>query len=459
MKKNITGDKLLELIESGRKQKILSFYKSSHPAKIAEILSGLLPEEAWAVLELADPALRSEIFSYFDNDFQEEFINILSRKDAAAIIAGMPPDDRALMFKKMPEEKKKRLLHALAKAEREDIRRLTSNKEGTAGAVMTSDYATLSPGMTAEKAISHLREVAPDKETIYYCYIVGTHRKLLGFVTLKDLILADPHTRVENIMHSDVITAHIDDDQEEAARKIQKFDLIALPVINDDNALVGIITHDDAIDIITQEHTEDMEKFMAISGKHETDAYMKTPAVVHFKNRVLWVIALAFIGLISGFIIQNFEGLLMQFGILMTFMPMLADTGGNTGSQSATLVIRALALGEISSKDIFRILLKEAVVGLLIGLLLGIIAYSRVIFFNGNSPVPPGVSLTMIGIAVAIALTLQVLTATIIGALLPLTASKFNLDPAVVASPALTTIVDITGLLIFFTTAKIMLRI
>ncbi len=371
----------------------------------------------------------------------------------------MPPDDRALMFKKMPEEKKKRLLHALAKAEREDIRRLTSNKEGTAGAVMTSDYATLSPGMTAEKAINHLREVAPDAETIYYCYIVGAHRKLLGFITLKDLILADPQTRVENIMYTDVITAHIDDDQEDAARKIQKFDLIALPVINNDNALVGIITHDDAIDIITQEHTEDMEKFMAISGKHETDAYMKTPVIIHFKNRVLWVIALAFIGLISGFIIQSFEALLMQFAILMTFMPMLADTGGNTGSQSATLVIRALALGEISSKDIFRILLKEAMVGLLIGLLLGIIAYLRVILFNGTSPVPPGISLTMIGIAVAIALALQVLTATIIGALLPLMASKFNLDPAVVASPALTTIVDITGLLIFFTTAKVMLGI
>ena len=213
---------------------------------------------------------------------------------------------------------------------------------------MTSDYAFLFPELTASEAVERLRQVAPDKETIYYAYVVDKNRKLMGLISLKDLILARRDDRIGDIMNSDVIFARAEDDQEDAARKIQKYDLIALPVINGKDALVGIITHDDAIDIITQEHTEDMEKFMAIAGSHEAAAYLRISSWSHFKNRSLWVVALALLGLVSGFIVENFQGLLFQFAILATFMPMLADTGGNTGSQSATLVIRALALKEVS---------------------------------------------------------------------------------------------------------------
>ncbi|MCF8106681.1 MAG: magnesium transporter, partial [Desulfohalobiaceae bacterium] len=233
----------------------------------------------------------------------------------------------------------------------------------------------------------------------------------------------------------------------------------ALPVINGKDALVGIITHDDAMDIITQEHTEDMEKLMAISGRHEEAVYMKTPAWDHFKNRSPWVIMLAFLGLVSGFIVQSFEGLLSQFAILAAFMPMLADTGGNTGSQSATLVIRALALNEVSPRDIFKILGKELQVALMLGLLLSVIAFGRVVFFGGGSTGTDSFSLEAIGSAIALALGLQVVTSTLIGALLPMAAARIKLDPAVVASPALTTVVDMTGLLIYFTTVKLMLGI
>jgi magnesium transporter len=271
--------------------------------------------------------------------------------------------------------------------------------------------------------------------------------------------LARPEKLVKDLMHRDLIYARVTDDQEDAARKIAKYDLIALPVINGDNVLVGIITHDDAIDIINQEHTEDMEKFMAIAGSHEAGIYLRTSSWQHFKNRFVWLVVLAALGLVSGYIVQSFEGMLLQFAILAAFMPMLADTGGNTGSQSATLVVRALALREIFPGDILRVLWKEFQVALPLALLLGVLAFSRAILFAGGSSRPEGFSLSAIGLAIGVALGIQVLTATLIGALLPLAAAKIKFDPAVVASPALTTIVDITGLLIFFTTVKLVLGI
>ncbi|RKX86616.1 MAG: magnesium transporter, partial [Spirochaetes bacterium] len=311
----------------------------------------------------------------------------------------------------------------------------------------------------AAEAIEYLRTAAPDKETIYYSYVLDSNRKLIGYVSLKDLIIADRNEIVSNIMERELIFARVDEDQEEAARKIQKYELIALPVVNKDDVLVGIITHDDAMDILMQENTEDMEKFMAITGTHEAAMYLKTSVWDHFKNRAVWVIILAALGLISGAIVEGFSELLIQFSILATFMPMLADTGGNTGSQSATLVVRALALNEIKPQDVFRVLLKEVKVASLLALLLAVLAVGRVMLLESGAVVPMGYSIWRIAIAIAIAFGLQVVTATLIGALLPLAAAKLKFDPAVVASPALTTLVDITGLLIYFSTAKLMLGI
>jgi magnesium transporter len=448
-----------EMLTSGDVAALRDFCEALHPAVVAELLSALPASEAWSVLGHVNRQLRAEIFSHLDDDLMVEMIEALRRDEIASLLTEMPHDERADLFKRLPEERREAVLPALAQAEREDIRRLTAYREGTAGAVMTSDYATLPLQLTVSQAIERLREVAPDKETIYYAYVVDDQRKLLGFVSLKDLIVSRRESRIGDVMHRDVIFARVDDDQEDAARKIQKYDLIALPVLDGKDALVGIITHDDAIDILTQEQTEDMEKFMAIAGSHLDAAYMKKPAWVHFKNRALWVIVLALLGLVSGYIVQSFEGLLLQFAILATFMPMLADTGGNTGSQSATLVVRALALKEISPRDILRILAKEFHVAVLLAIVLGIIAYGRVILFGGGSTGPQLQSLSTIGIAIALALGLQVITSTLIGALLPLAAARAKIDPAVVASPALTTIVDITGLLIYFLTAKLMLGI
>lgn len=458
-KNQLLVPELREFLFAQDSKTLKEFCESEHPAIIAELISALSAEEVWGVIKHADKAIRSQIFSYFDEDTQIKIIETLQRDEIASLLSEMSHDDRADLFKRLPENLQKLLLPALAQAEREDIRRLSAYPENTAGAVMTSDYATLSPQMTVAEAIEHLREIAPNKETIYYSYVVDENRKLIGFSSLKDLILAPKEALVGDIMHRDPIFARVTDDQEDVARKIQKYDLIAIPVVNGNDVLVGIITHDDALDIITQEHNEDLEKFMAIAGSHEVGVYLKTPAWVHFKNRAYWVVGLAGLGLVSGMIIHSFEKALTKLLILALYMPMVADTGGNTGSQSATVVVRALALREISPKDVFKVIFKEFKIASLLALILGFLSWGKVMFLSQDSEIPAGFSLSQIGLSIALALAIQVVTATLIGAILPLGAARLKLDPAVIASPALTTIVDITGLLIYFSTAKFLLGI
>ncbi len=459
MKNLLLVSELRQFLADNDVSRLQDFCANNHPGDVADFIAALELDEIRAFLMHIEPQLRAEIFSHFNDALQLDISETLNRRELVGLIADMSPDDRVDLIKHIPEERRERILPGLAQAEREDIRRLAAYPEGTAGAVMTSEYALLHPDLTVVAAIDKLRSEAPDKETIYYAYVVDADRALTGFVSLKDLILASADERVDNIMHRDVICCKASDDQEHAARLIAKYDLLALPVVNGRNVLVGIITHDDAIDVINQEHTEDMEKFMAIGGDHETGAYLHTSAWEHFKNRIGWLVVLALLGLVSGYIVHRFEGLLLQFAILATFMPMLADTGGNTGSQSATLVVRALAIREITYQDIWKVLWKEFKVAVPLAVFLAGLAYARVILFAGNSTVPTGYPLWLIGLAVGVALGLQVATATLIGALLPLAAVRLHLDPAVIASPALTTLVDITGLLIFFSTAKWMLGI
>ncbi|MFH1076706.1 MAG: magnesium transporter [Pseudomonadota bacterium] len=459
MKNPLLVPELREYIANNNIKELKTFCESGSPPVIADFLSALTPNEVWEALRYVSPIVRAEIFSYLDEYVQVEMADTLKREDLARILSDMSSDDRVDLLKRMPEDRREYIIPAMAQAEREDIRRLSAYQEGTAGAVMTSEYATLGPHLTAREAIDRLRREAPNKETIYYAYVVDESRKLVGYVSLKDLILAKPEARIQDILHNEVVFVHTIDDQEDAARKLQKYDLIALPVIDSSDALVGIITHDDAIDIITQEHTEDMEKMMAISGAHESGVYLKTPAWVHFKNRAYWIVGLAAMGLISGLIIHSFESSLMNLMILAFYMPMIADTGGHTGSQSATVVVRALALKEITPKDARLILLKEFKVGILLALILAILSWGKVMFLSDQTGIPAGYSINMIGLVIAIALGIQAITATLVGAILPIVAVKFGLDPAIVASPALTTIVDITGLTIYFTTAKLLLNV
>lgn len=450
---------IMELFDENSVEDLNRYLTSTHPGLVAEQLGTLSPAECWRILAKTPPLRRAAIFSHLTEDYQFELLTSLNRHDAAELLTDMPPDDRTDLFKRMPEDRRESILPAMAQAEREDIRRLASYKEGTVGAMMTSDYATLNSELSAAEAINRLRVEAPDKETIYYAYVIDSHRKLLGFVSLRDLIMAQPEAKIANIMHHDTICAKVDEDQESAARRLQKYDLIVMPVIDANEILVGIITHDDAFDIIIQEQTEDMEKLVAISGQHEAGVYLKTSPWRHFKNRVFWITGLAFVGIIAGVIVQHYESMLTILPMLAVFMPMLVDTGGNTGSQSATLVVRGIALQEIRAKDLWRVLAKEFQVSSLLALILSAIAFSRVFFFSGLQALPDGISLLRVGIAIALALGLQVISATLIGALLPMAANRFKLDPAVIASPALTTIVDITGLLLYFSIARAIIGI
>jgi magnesium transporter len=445
------------MILKRRDGEIRQFCTDVHPAGVAEILQRLPPAEIWDILQIVDSEARAEIFSHLDEQTQVSLILKLDRSAAAKLMTDMSPDDRADLFKHLPEDQRSGILPAMAQAEREDIRRLAAYKEGTVGAVMTSDYAVLGAGITVTEAIGQLRVAAPDRETIYYAYIVDSNRRLVGFVSLRELILAAPQRRVDDIMHTDAVFARVEEDQEAAARRLQKYDLIALPVVDAQDALVGILTHDDAFDILVQEQQEDLEKLVAISGSHEAGIYMKTPPTRHFRNRVLWVLGLAAIGLVSGQIVQHFEELLLLYPMLAMFLPLLADAGGNAGSQTTTLVIRALALGEVQPRDAWRVVSKEAMVSAMLGVVLGSVIFMRIWLLPGT--LPEGISALRIASAVALALGLQVVTSNLLGALLPLIAARFKIDPAVVASPALTTTVDITGLLIYFSCASLLLGI
>lgn len=450
---------LRELLAKKDIETIRKFCQQNHPGTVAELINDLEPAETWQVLHLLDPPLRADIFSFFDLNKQVELATGPSRNEMARLLEDMPPDDRADLVRKLDETLLEEILPLVAKAEREDIRKLASYEEGTAGSVMSTDYAVLRPEMTVAQAIEQLRIQAPSRETIYYIYVVDENRKLIGFVSLKDLITAKPSQLVREIMHTDTITAAVNDDQETVARLIEKYDLLAVPIVDENGVLVGIVTHDDAIDIIRQEQTEDMEKFMGISGTHEVSNYLQTPWWKHFTNRVYWIVGLAVLGLFSGMIIHSFETTLMNLLILALYMPMVADTGGNTGSQAATVVVRALALGQLKPKDFLKVLFKELQISLGIAVVLGLLSFGKVMFLSRGSDIPLGYSLSKIAFAIAIALGLQVITATLIGAALPLLVARFKHDPAVVASPALTTIVDITGLLIYFCTAKALLGV
>jgi magnesium transporter len=447
---------LLEMLSKGDIKTLSDFCENSHPAIVADMLLPLPHDKTFSIIMTAKPEVRAEIFSHLDDDYQKELVLVSPKKEIAYILNLLPHDDRADLFKALPENVQDEILPALAQAERDDIRRLASFSEKTAGAVMTSDYATLPIELNSQQAIEHLRKVAPDSETIYYSYVVDEKRRLLGLVSLKDLILAPRDKKITEIMHKEIIRVNVNDDQEDSAQKIQKYDLLALPVVDDNDVLVGIITQDDAFDILTEEHTEDIEKLMAISGSHST-SYLKTSSFSHFKNRAGWVVSLAIIGLGSGMIIHSFEGTLSKLMLLALYMPMIADAGGNTGSQSSTVIIRAIALKEVTFPDLFKILFKEFKVAVMLSLVLGLLAFLKVTFLSGNSVIPSGFSLLKISACISIALSLQVISATLIGALLPMAAQKLRLDPAVVASPALTTCVDVTGLLIYFYTAKFML--
>jgi magnesium transporter len=422
-------------------------------ADVADLMAELEDEHIAEILPKFKVQFQGLIFSDLPMVRQLGVFKMLSVKTFAQVFETMPSDNRADFFQHLTQEEQSLLLPYISKKVREDVITLSAYPPETAGGIMSTDFATVQKNMRCDEAIQKVRCDAPSKKTIYYIYVVDEEQKMQGFVTLKDLIMAEPYQLVGQVLHTEFVFGYVDEDRESIAHKIEKYDLVAIPILNKEDQLVGIVTHDEAIDVIRAEHSEDMQKFMGILEANQEFDYMGTSTWKHFKKRVVWVVSLAAIGIISGIIIHSYEKALEKLLILALYMPMVADTGGNVGSQAATVVVRALALGQVTLRHWFNIIWKEARVSLLLAICLGLLAYGKVLFLSWETEIPPVYSLSSIALMISLALALQVVTATVIGACLPLLVKRFGGDPAVAASPAITTIVDITGLLIYFGTA------
>ncbi|MFN6947293.1 MAG: magnesium transporter, partial [Cytophagaceae bacterium] len=434
-------DQLIEMVPAMKKMPVV---------EVSEILLAIDETYLFTILDRFSLEQQGKLFSEFPMVKQLNLFKSVSQKRFAQIFVHMPSDNRADFFQHLTQKEQFSLLPFLSKNVREDVIKLSAYPPETAGGIMSTDFATVLSEMTCAEAIEKVRSDAPSKKTIYYVYVTDKNQQLQGFITLKDLIMAEPFVRVENALHKDFVYAYVDEDREKVALQIEKYDLVAIPILNRENQLVGIVTHDEAIDVIRAEHSEDMQKFMGIAQANEAFDYMGTGTFKHFQKRVVWIVSLAAVGIISGVIIHSYENALEKLLILALYMPMVADTGGNSGSQAATVVVRALALGQITIRNWFVILWKEAKVSLLLAVCLGLLAYGKVLFLSWETDIPSAYSLPLIALMISLALALQVVTATVIGAGLPLLVKRFGGDPAVAASPAITTVVDITGLLIYF---------
>ncbi len=448
---------ILQYLKDGQTFEAFKLLEHLHPTEISEILSTVSSEVIQSVLFLFPKQRRGAIFCEFSCADQADIAQLLETSDLVSLLRSLSPDDQVDLLKALEEEQYDAVLPVLAKKEREDLIQLASYPEGSAGAIMNTDYISYPQHLLIQEVLQRIRLEKAQKEAIYRIYILDTERKLIGTLSVTDLILADPKAKISDVMKTKSISIDVNESQEEAVFMMARYDLVALPVVDANNTLLGNITHDDALDVMEEERTNDMERFMAIVGKHDNTPYLKTSIWTHFRKRVVWLVILAFLGLASGAILESYEGTLTSLMILAFYMPMLIDTGGNTGSQAATVMVRALALKEISPKNVFRIIWKEFRVSVMLALVLAILAFLRVVFISNPGTIPEVFSLPTIGFAIAVALAIQVVSATILGALLPLGAAALKLDPALVASPALTTIVDITGLVIYFGTVSLIL--
>lgn len=444
---SILADALRATLAAGDRQVLHAFFEAHHPADLAPLLGRLEPAEAAEFLPLLGRARRADTFGYLDPNLQQALAEIMPRAALAEIVTEMNADERADFFNSLPAERREALLPALAQGEREDIRRLAGYAEETAGALMTSDYAVLGPELTAAEAIERLRREAPDKETIYRAYVVDGERRLIGSLRLQSLILARPETRVQDLMERDAKAVRVGDDQEEVARQIAKYDVLALPVVDAEGRLVGIVTHDDALDVVHQEATEDMHKGASV-GRMITSVRDAGVGLL-YRRRVFWLVLLVFGNIFSGAGIAYFEDTIAAYIALVFFLPLLVDSGGNAGSQSATLMVRALATGEVVARDWARMMGREVAVAGLLGLSMAV-AVSAIGLWRGGPEIALVVSVTMV---------LIVVVGSLIGLSLPFVLNRVGVDPATASAPLVTSICDATGVVIYFAIATALLQL
>ena len=442
-------EEVTNLIEAKRISELRKYLENINSADFPSILENIADEKIIMVYRLLSKEKAAEVFVELDHDDQERLINCLTDKEIKNVMNEIYMDDAVDLIEEMPANVVKRILANTKLEDRKIINELLKYPEDTAGSLMTTEFIDLKENMTVEKAFEYIKLKGLQKETVYNCYVLATDRKLLGVLDIKDLLVAETDQFVKEIMDTNVIKVQTLEDQEEVSKMFDKYDLIAVPVVDKEDRLVGIITIDDAIDVMQEETSEDFELMAGITSTTD-DSYFKTSVFSHAKSRILWLLLLMLSATITGTITTYFEGAISALPILVAFMPMLMDTGGNCGSQTSTLIIRGLATDEISTKDLLKVVWKEIRVAVLVGTVLAVVNGIRIVIQYQN---------VLIAIVVAITILLIVIAAKLIGAILPIIAKKLKLDPALMASPIITTIVDIFSVTVFFGLSTLILKI
>lgn len=439
-------ERVLQLLENKRYNELKKELESMNSADIAQFLSEVKSEDMILLYRFLTKDTAVDTFSYMDTEDQERLIHAMTDKELHDVTTELFLDDTVDLIEEMPANIVKRILMQAHPDQRKLINEFLKYPSDSAGSVMTIEFIDLKATMTVEDAFTRIRKIGLDKETIYTCYVLDDSRRLQGIVTVKDLLLAQKDTVLSEIMETNLITVSTHEDKEEAVKKFNKYDLLALPVVDQEYRLVGIITIDDAVDVMQDENTEDFEIMAAMAPSEDT--YFRTSVFQHAKNRIVWLLVLMLSATITGMLITKYENAFQAIPLLVAFIPMLMDTGGNCGSQSSTLVIRGMAIDEIRSKDFLRVLFKEVRVALLVGVTLGAVNALRILIQYQDG---------FLAIVVGLTLVATVCLSKVLGCVLPMIAKKLKLDPALMAAPLITTIVDTCSIMIYFTIAmKIM---
>ena len=440
-------EQLMELVQTKQFRKLRSILMEMNEVDVAEFLDELGPEETILVFRLLPKEQAAEVFAELeDSDDQERLINALNDKELREVLDELYLDDTVDVIEDMPANVVSRILRNSDPASRSQINQLLNYPKDSAGSIMTTEYVFLHPDATVEESFARIRKEGMDKETIYTCYVTQ-NRVLLGVVTVRRLLLSAYETKIRDIMETNVLSVNTHDDKEDVAQMLNKYDLSAIPVVDGDNRLVGIVTFDDAMDVIEEETTEDFEKMAAILPSDKP--YLKTGVFETWRSRIPWLMLLMLSATFTGIIITQFESALAACVVLTSFIPMLSGTGGNSGSQSSVAVIRALSLDEIDFSDLIAVVWKESRVAVLCGICLACANFVKMMVVDrwlmNNPAVTP-----MVALVVCLTLVFTVLCAKVVGCTLPMAAEKIGIDPAVMASPFITTIVDALSLLIYF---------
>ena len=442
-------EEIVELLEQNKLAELKEILINENPIDIADVFEEFPKEKYLIIFKLLPKDFSSEVFSYLSPEKQQDVIENITDDEIKFIVEDMYLDDTVDFIEEMPANIVDKILKNTSSDKRKLINQMLKYPENSAGSVMTVEYISFKDNYTVKQAIDYYRKVAIDKEETDICFVTDTKKKLVGIISLKTLILSKDDSYIQDEMDTNFVSVLTLDDQEEIAALFRKYDLTTMPVVDHEDRLVGVITVDDIVDVIDQENTEDIQKMAAMNPSDEE--YLKESVISLAKHRILWLLVLMISATFTGLVIKKYEDILQSAVYLATFIPMLMDTGGNAGSQSATLVIRGIALEEIEFSDIFRVIWKELRVSILVGFILSAVNFIRIYYFTRS-----GLETSLV---VAISMFLTVIMAKVVGGVLPLVAKSLKIDPAIMASPLITTIVDTAALIIFFKLSVIFLHI